>query len=454
MAAPIPSTLRRHASTLRTVAGRDGSVMVGTNVVVMAIRVVGTMALTRLLDSSAFGLVAIMTSVTVMALMLSNLGHYSYIVRDERAADPVFLDKIWSIRILTGIVQATTIWLLAWPLTLFLGKPEAFWVICTAGLMMLISGFNSLTFATAARSGLVRRLTLMEGAFVAFQTCLAIGLAWAWSSYVAMIVAIVTTTLLREWSYYFSFPGAWRKWNFDPAEFKRLWAFGRFIAGSSIIEIMISQADKLFLAKLFPIAVFGLYMLAASLAEIPASIVNNYVQRIIFPIMARARTRPAAEVAEVLYGTGLKLRMLYMVACGGLVAGAPVVIELLYDDRYRDAAFFLQILAVGVTFKLPQIISCEYLIAIGKVRLHLVVNLLRLSSLVTLGLVGYNLIGPTGIVYAIVATQIIAYLYCISVQAREGHLRLRSEIGYFALALGGFAVGWPINMMLLNLIRG
>lgn len=451
--ASLPPALRRHAETLRTVAGRDGSVMVATNIGVMAIRLVGTMVLTRLLDSSAFGIVAIMTSVSVMALMLSNLGHYAYIVREERADDPVFLDKIWSIRILTGMVQATTIWLLAWPLTLFLGKPEVFWVICTAGLLMFVGGFNSLTFATAARAGLVRRLTMMEGIAVVVQTCFAITLAALWQSYWAMIVAIVTTTLLREWSYYFVFPNAWRRWNFDLVEFRRLWAFGRFIAASSIIEIMISQADKLVLAKFFPIAVFGLYMLAVSLSEIPNSIIANYVGRIIYPIVAKARTRPAHEVADVIYATGQKLRVLYMIMCGGLAAGAPFVIELLYDNRYRDAAFFLQILAVGVVFKLPQLISAEYLIAIGKVRLHLFLNAIRLGALLTLGLLGFHFFGPTGVVLATVATQIVAYFYCIFVQWQSGHLRSKSELGYFALAVAGFAIGWPINALLLSLIR-
>jgi len=449
----LPPVLRRHADTLRSVAGRDGSVMVATNIGVMAIRLIGTMVLTRLLDSSAFGIVAIMSSVSVIALMLSNLGHYSYIVREERADDPVFLDKIWSIRIITGAVQATIVWLIAWPLTLFLGKPEAFWVICTAGLLMFVGGFNSLTFATAARAGLVRRLTLIEAIGVVFQTCLAIALAALWHSYWAMIVAIVTTTLLREWSYYFVFPNASRRWNFDLVEFRRLWAFGRFIAASSMIEIMISQADRLVLAKLFPIAVFGLYMLAVSLADIPNSIIANYVARIIYPIVARARSRPADEVAAVLYATGQKLRMLYMVACGGLVAGAPFVIELLYDDRYRGAALFLQILTIGAVFKLPQVISCEYLIAIGKLRMHLIVNIIRLVALLSFGLAGFHFFGPTGIVVAVVATQIVAYLYCIAVQGRLGHLRVRAELVYFGIAAGGFAIGWPINALLISFMR-
>jgi lipopolysaccharide exporter len=445
--------LHRRIAWIRSIAGRDGSIILGANFVTLAIRVISTIVLTRMLDSSAFGMVGIMTSVGIAVMFLSNIGIYSYVVRDERVHDPVFLDKVWSIRIVRGLLQAILVCLVAYPLTLFIGKPDAIWVILTAGLLMLLEAFSSLTAATATQTGLIGRLTILETTAAAFQTAISILFAYWWHSYVAIIAAIVLTTIIRELSYYFVFPNAWRKWNYDSAEARKLLHFGRFIAGSSLVEFLISQSDKFILAKLFPISVFGLYVLAASLAEIPNSIIANYVQRVIYPILTRARDYSQDELGKLLSVSGQKIRVLYMIACGGLIAGAPFTIELLYDNRYRGAAIFLRILAVATVFKLPVAITNEYLIAIGKVHHTLILNIIRLCALIIFGIAGYLSYGPIGVIVAFVATQITAYFYCVWAQWQAGHMRFMAELGYLGCVILGIAIGWPLNMVLLSLIR-
>ncbi|WP_205421036.1 oligosaccharide flippase family protein [Sphingomonas mesophila] len=442
----------RLARQAKDVLGRGTSFVIAGNIVVNLARIVSTVALTRLLTAEDFGVVGIVSSILYIAVMLSDVGFQAYVVRHDEGEQASFLDEVWTLRLIRGAVIAAAIALLSAPLAHLFGKPALQLVFAVSGAYLALDAFTSLAFATAARSGMIRRLTLLDVIPHLLSIPLSIALAYRWRSYWAIIAAMFFVAALKIFLSYAMFPDAGRRWRLSGERARDLWAFGRYIAGSSIIQILLSQIDKVVLARLFPLSQFGLYSLATNLAQVPAQVTGNYSSRILYPLFARTQRDGPARISDVYYGSGRPLRLLYMLAAGGFIACAPLIIELLYDDRYLGAVPYLQLLAIVALFSLPVSIASDALIAVGGVRHFLRLNLVRVAWLGIAGPGLYAWHGPIGFVVAVVSMQAVGQFYCWWALGQARILRPIKEFAFLLTAALGYVAGSTINAVGTGLV--
>lgn len=126
------------------------------------LRLASNLILTRLLYPEAFGLMALVSVVTVGLALFSDIGLGPSIQQNPRGDDPEFLDTAWVIQILRG----TGLWLgtcvLALPAAAFYGEPALAYYLPIAGLASVINGFAPTKIETAHRHLLLGRLTALE----------------------------------------------------------------------------------------------------------------------------------------------------------------------------------------------------------------------------------------------------------------------------------------------------
>jgi len=113
---------------------------VATNVV----RIVSTVCLTRLLSPDVYGITGMIMSVFYMINMVTDIGLQAYVVRHHRSDEPDFLSSVFTIHAIRGVGLAAIGALLAWPLSLVLGKPEVALPLAAASLIFVIDGQVSL----------------------------------------------------------------------------------------------------------------------------------------------------------------------------------------------------------------------------------------------------------------------------------------------------------------------
>ncbi len=434
-------------STLKDLLLRNTSVVLISNIVSLLLRLVSTLVLTRLLDASAFGTVGVMTSVAQIITLISNVGLFAFVVRSGNIEDPKFLDEVWTFKLTRGLVQASIIAALAYPIGHALGKPELTAPITVAGLLLLGDAMSSMAFATAAHKGQIQRLAVMDLIPLAFQIALSIVLALWLQSVWAILVALIASAMLKAALSYGLFPDSRHRWAWSKSRIGEIWGFGKGIAGSSLIQLALSQVDKLVFARLFALPQFGLYMLSVSLAEMPGAFTGNYTSRILYPIFSKARHLEQRELSTTYYSAGRNLRLLYMFAAGGFVATANAIIILLYDPRYLGAALYLQILAIGALFKLPTAVAGEFLIAIGATNHYFRINIVRIITLLFAGIAGFMTYGPVGLVMALVVAEGAAQLYCWWALKAATVFSLRTELQYFLAALAGYGAGQAMSIL-------
>lgn len=415
--------------------------LIGTTVAMNVLRIANTVVLTRLLAPSDYGLIGIVMAIFFVITMITDTGCQAFIVRHERGLEREFLDAVWTIHVLRGVANALVAIVLAVPLAMLLDKHGLAPLMAVAAISLAIDGASSLSLLTALRRKMVRKLSIVD--FVAFLVQLAVGLiaAWLLRSAWAIVIAIIAQSATRAIASYIVFPHAAHRLRFHRPIAGELWRFSRLIAASSTLTLLISQIDRLVLARLFSLQQFGVYSIAGSLATAPIAVVHLYSSRIMYPALAEAWRTAPDRVRQAFYGMRGAVFYGYLFAAGGLLGSASLVVRLLYDPRYAEASRYLHLLAITTAMIMLTKPMNEFMVAIGHVRMTLETNIVRVCWLIVAAATGYFLIGPIGIVVALAMIELPAYCYGAIRLARLGFYSAKHDALAFAVIGAGGIVG-------------
>ena len=384
----------------------------------------------------------VITSVAIILQLVSDIGVQPFVIRHQRGDDPAFLDEIWTLRLIRSTALTLIMAALSIPVAIFLGKPEFAPVLAVWSLNFLIDGLSSMSFATAIRERKLWRLTCSELSSSVAQLIVAVAVALIWRSYWALVTAMLVGAVMRTILSYTLFAQSRRRWSLSGERAREMWTFSRFIAPSSLMAVLILQADKIVLARMLPLAVYGLYAVAATLAATGPALAANYSRRVLYPAYAEiARTKPD-RLRMILYEKRRWVTLLYMAAMGAVGGGASLIVTILYDPRYLPAAIYLQWLSISAVLALANNASEELLIAAGKLRVTLYVNMGRIAWL-SLG-VGVTIVtGHTMLLVAAFGTvEVVAMLiYWLNLK-RLGLFDIREEAMGLLAGFAGAVLGY------------
>jgi len=417
------------------------------------LRIASSMTLTRLLDTSAYGVVGVITSVAFTLAMLSDVGIYDFLVRHHEGDEAAFLDQVWTIRLVRGVALAVAMAILAKPIAGFLGKPELAPVIAVWSIDFALEGASSLSFATAVRQQKLWRLSNMELIANVNTLVVSVALAAITHSYWAMIGGMFVGSATRTILSYLLFPGARRRLNFSRTRSREMWGFSRYIAISSILSLAIMQSDKVVLAKIMPLSTYGLYAIATTLAVAPGALATPYAIRILLSVYSKTARENRPALRYVVYQARRRVALLYMTGVGGLIGAAPLIVEILYDPRYRGVALFLQLLLISTGLRMSSLSAKQALIAVGRTGAQLIGNVASIIWLAIGGIIGLAT-GHILLLVAIVGTVEVPNLVCLLWSMhRERLLDWRQELlGPVAMA-AGTAFGAAVSASAVGFIR-
>lgn len=435
----------RFGAAFRRLAMRDTNVVIVTVLVANILRMVSTILLTRLLTPEAFGIAGIIGVTVYVLSMLSDLGFQAFVVRHPDGDKQEFRDVIWTIRLVRSVVLTLLMILVSEPLARGMGKPELGPALAASAFLFLIDGCSALSVITALRNRLILRLSMMETLASVIQLVVAVALAVVWRSYWAIVVAPLAGSAVKSVFSYVFFTDARYRLRFERKYARDLWKFARFVTGSSMISLLITQCDKIVLAPLFSLDMLGYYMLASNLALAPLALTGAYASRVLYPVYARIWRECPHELAAVFYSGRRRMSFLYMLAAGALIGMAPLIVEVLYDDRYRDAAMFLRLLAISPLLALSSSSANEVLTATGRVHVTFHANLAKLAWLAIALPVAFLSFGIIGLVAVVGSMETPTLLYSWWQLRRAGLLRLTEELAFMSAGGAGIIAGLMIN---------
>jgi lipopolysaccharide exporter len=299
----------------------------------------------------------------------------------------------------------------------------------------------------------VKRLNKIDIIGQIFGVITSIALALLLRNYWAILLSNLLGQLFRVWVSYAWFDGSRRRWHLSKERATELWKFSRFITGSTILTLIISQTDKVALSKLFPLEMFGLYIIANNLAGAPTGLAGTYTARILYPRLAQLGREAPESLPYEYYRQRLQVSLLYAFVVGGLIACAPLVITLLYDDRYLPAIAYFQILLVSSFFLMGTLSANQVMIALGQSMFTLYTNVVRLSFLVIAGWWAYMEFGTFGLIWVVGLIELVAMLFGWVWLRRFGLLNLGKEGLILLAGVAGLVIGYGVDHAGLAIVR-
>lgn len=429
---------RKNAS-LRQTAARGViwtlSGFAGTQVV----RLIGNLILTRLLFPEAFGLMALVNIVITGMALFSDVGLTPSVVRSQRGDDPKFLDTVWTIQIIRGWLLWIIVLLLAYPVAYFYDEPSLATILPIASLILPISGFTSTSMMSFSRHLALGKLTLigLGTQFLAILTMI----AWAWvSPSVWAFVAGNLVGALAALILSFKFSTRRNRLKFNYSVFKELYDFGKWIFISTILSFLATQFDRLVFAKLIPLSALGVYSIGYMLAQFPEQLSGKLAGSVVFPAFSR-KMNSGGDVGPIYSQVRLPSLCLTGLTAIPLCASAIPLINILYDERYADAGWILQILAAGAWLRALEIVPGSALLARGLPIWITMGHGAKLMGLVLFVSTGFWLWGFKGGVVGVALSNILLY-GVVSIGAnQQGVATVRSDMIVTMLAAVSVVVG-------------
>ena len=365
------------------------------------LRLGGNLIMTRLLVPEMFAVMAVAGIFLLGLNLFSDIGLRQNIVQSERGTDPVFLNTVWVVQILRGVI----LWLVAlglanalqvidtaqiWTEGSVYADPILPYVIIAISFNAVISGFESTKMALAHRD--LKMKYLVRNEILPQIAGLIVMIAWALidRSVWAMVAGSLVANILKVVLSHIWVPGLNNKLQWDKSAFTNIFSFGKWIFLNTGIGFLIMTGDRILLGGLVEAKILGLFVIAFFLADAIRQVVGKIMAAVLFPVFSEIVRGNVKNLQRVYYRARLPIDIVSLTGAGFLFSSGSTIVEILYDDRYLASGPMLEVLCIALVVARYGVAYSMFL-ALGKPHLLIPINLSTLLALYILLPIAFKL---------------------------------------------------------------
>lgn len=359
--------------------------------------------LARMLAPEAFGLVAMATVVFELANAFINSGLGAALIRSKTVSDSD-LNTVFYTNLLLSLVAYAALFAGAPYIAAFYSQPELTALIQVMGLVVFINAAKIVQTAILSRKMDFKTQMKANTLSVLVSGCLAVAAAWAGWGVWSLVVQMLCSALISGMVLWLV--SQWRPaLQFNGESFRRLFKFGRNLLFEGLLDVLFQNSYVLVIGRYFSAELTGLYFFAKKISNLISQQLTVAVQQATFPALSTLQDDNTALLHK--YRQIMQLMMFLIAPVMGLLAGlAPLLFELMFDERWAAAVPYLQLLCVvGVLYPLHAL-NVNLLIVKGRSDLVLKVGFVKRAISLTLLFLAI----PYG-VFGIVVSQVIGSLF-------------------------------------------
>lgn len=369
----------------------------------------------------------------------------------KRGAERRYLDTVFTVHVLRGLIITAVLCAMAWPLSSFFGDehtesrywlPGLFLALAANGL---VDGLTSPARALKMKGLAFRQVAAGEFCAVLFSATVTVSLAFLWQDVWAMIVGHLSLTASKALFSYVVAPYRPR-FALDREVFRELFHYGRGAAGQPFLLLMIFTAPAFVLAKAIGKGAVAVFDGAGRIAKYPEQVFLRVLGPVAFPAYTHMQSDPArlgrawlrAVHTYVMIGTPMTVAMAW---CGD---DLPKVV---FGNNYDavDGLFTLLMLHGGLA-GLTGVIG-PMLWAVGKPHLDRRAQFFRCIAMYALGIPAAHYLGVTGFA----AATCVAIFLALSISAYYALRHLSLPVSAFLKEMrDGLVIGAVLLLVLFG----
>jgi O-antigen/teichoic acid export membrane protein len=328
------------------------------------IRLAGNLILTRILFPEAFGLMATANIVLVMAELFSDTGVKTAIIQNPRGAEPAFLNTVWVINIVRGIILSCFIMAIAWPLSIFYDQPVLMNIFFIMGISHFISGFENPALPLLIKKFEVEKQVKMEIVTQIIALTTTSLFAYYMQSVYALAIGYSISVLYRLIATYFVIrfrPHV----SYDRGSGKEIFNFGKYVFINTLITVTVYQLDVLLIGKILDMTTLSYYNIGKNLGILVFTFCSQVVSQSYLPAVSSVQN-DILRVQRIFKRTITFFLTISLPVSLIMIIFSHDIIKIMYDPRYELSYISLAWLAIAGIFRIIGNFSGATFFAIGK----------------------------------------------------------------------------------------
>tara|TARA_R110001599_G_scaffold209314_6_gene406480 strand:- start:4800 stop:5495 length:696 start_codon:yes stop_codon:yes gene_type:complete len=190
---------------------------------------------------------------------------------------------------------------------------------------------------------------------------------------------------------------------------RQIISFGKWIMISSMFGFLANQADKMIIGKMLSLTDLGIFTIAITLAQVPKALLQSLDRMVLFPVYSKMQDQNDDERTKKVFRSKILICSMLLPIAIVLLIWGDILVEFLYDSRYKDAGWMLQILAAGIAIEIVTNVGPYYL-GLGKSNIFALLMGVKAFLLIVCMLIGGLMLGPPGLIMGISISSALYYL--------------------------------------------
>lgn len=340
-----------------------------------------SIALARLLTPDIFGLMGLALVVVRATESFTRPGIAQALIARQQDFNSA-AGTAFSMLAMRGLLLSALMCILAPWIAQFYESRELGPMLMAMSAVFVISSLSNIHIINRQRELDFRSQTWLQQATLLLGTAVTIWLAWwlrsVWALVIGQIVQASLNTLL---SYFFIRERV--RFSFDRAVARDLFAYGKFITGSSLVIYIAAELDSAVIGKMLGTTQLGYYTLAATIGSLVTLNITRIAASIMMPAYSKLQSNPPAVRAAFLRVLSLVM-LIVMPASIGLIVAADPLIYVVYGEKWLPAVVPLQMFAVFGVFRCLLSFSGYMFEGIGQPKVAFQLGVLRLVAVASL----------------------------------------------------------------------
>lgn len=388
-----------------------------------------------LLVPEAFGVIAIISVLLIGVNLLTDFGLSASIIRSKRGTEHNFINTLWTLQIIRGVVMWIICLLIAEPIASFYNEEILSILVPVAGFVFIVKGFRSTSLALLNRKLEIKKIIIWElssqllGILVMVTYGVFDPVVWA------LIVGSIVDALTKTVSSFFVGNPIKHKLYIENEAFLEIFGFGKWLFVSSLFNFLATNFDKLILGKLVALSTLGVYHIAKIVADIPLMVIQQLSSRVLYPLYSFDNRSSEG----LIYSKIVRLRnillafVLLMVIC--IVVLSEIFFTNFYRDSYIGASWIAPLLCINVWIVSLQATLDGVPLAMGLSRITASVSIIATIAKIFFSIVGFLLFELQGFILGLALGSLVSYTFFSSKLKQLGFSFMRQDL-LFTLYLG------------------
>lgn len=442
--------MRTKNLTRKTIYGFAWQVGGGLFKAIIQILILAVLA--RLIEKADFGVVQAALITIGFAKLMSQLGVGPALVQCRNLTE-AHIRSGETFTLILGICLTIAGYATAGVISAFFQMPLLEDVLKLLSVMYLLEGSSTISQSLLLRD--MRQRVLVKIDIISYAIgygLVTVGLAYMNMGIWALVYGqLAQSTIKCALSYVVSYVLCGRSLalGVDLHAVKDLLKFGGGFTVAQILNYIANNGDNLVAGKILGPVALGIYSRAYTIMVAPVSLVGLALDKALFPAFS-ARQNDIAKLREVFVGGCEFVLVLCVPASIVMYFSADTIVRLILGEAWAEVVFPLQILAIGLVFRMGYKMGSILTKATGHVYRRSFVEFVYAGSMLVFNLIGVGY-GIEGVAVATLLSIFFTYILMISVSLRALEL---SWMQYLRNVSKGVAFSFAISVLIFIYAKG